>query len=233
MSSKNVILYRRVSTREQGRSGLGLESQRADLMTYCERQGYVVLADYCEVASGGGVDLSARPVLAEALDKARRTGATVLVAKLDRLSRAVGLIDALMRDPTISFEVAEIGPKASPLELHLRASFSEEERRRISERTKAALAAKRRRGEPLGNLVNLDRGAHRGHEARRAAALRAAEAHREMFELVASLSHREAAKKLNRMGWRTTSGEGQWHAASVARLRARLAAMSKPTRRAG
>ncbi|MEM1173866.1 MAG: recombinase family protein [Pseudomonadota bacterium] len=212
-----VVTYCRVSTREQGRSGLGLEAQADHLRTYCRSHKYKIVHEYTEVASGGGADLSTRPVLTEAIQQ----GHTVIVAKLDRLSRSVKLIEDLMAEE-VNFEVAEIGPGASRMELQLRAVFAEEERAKISERTKAALAAKRARGESLGNTSNLARSAHRGHETRRQAAAQAAEAHRPMFAMLAELSHSAAAKKLNEVGHRTTSGRGQWSPSMVKRVRERL-----------
>ncbi len=141
------VLYRRVSTDEQGRSGLGLEAQKRDLDLYlATREGAEVVADLVEVASGGKSD---RPVLTEALALCRKQKATLLVAKLDRLSRNVAFVATLLEDKSVEFVVASL-PQASRFELHLYAALAEQERTFISQRTKAALDAARARGVKLG-----------------------------------------------------------------------------------
>jgi DNA invertase Pin-like site-specific DNA recombinase len=141
------VLYRRVSTDEQGRSGLGLEAQKRDLDLYlATREGAEVVADLVEVASGGKSD---RPVLTEALALCRKQKATLLVAKLDRLSRNVAFVATLLEDKSVEFVVASL-PQASRFELHLYAALAEQEREWVSLRTKAALDAARKRGVKLG-----------------------------------------------------------------------------------
>jgi DNA invertase Pin-like site-specific DNA recombinase len=141
------VLYRRVSTDEQGRSGLGLEAQKRDLELYlATREGAEVVADLVEVASGGKSD---RPVLTEALALCRKQKATLLVAKLDRLSRNVAFVATLLEDKSVEFVVASL-PQASRFELHLYAALAEQEREWVSLRTKAALDAARKRGVKLG-----------------------------------------------------------------------------------
>jgi DNA invertase Pin-like site-specific DNA recombinase len=141
------VLYRRVSTDEQGRSGLGLEAQKRDLDLYLAQQdGAEVVADLVEVASGAKGD---RPVLAEALELCRKQKATLLVAKLDRLSRQVSFVANLLEDKSVEFVVASL-PQASRFELHLYAALAEQEREWVSLRTKAALDAARKRGVKLG-----------------------------------------------------------------------------------
>ncbi len=148
---QQFIIYYRVSTKGQGDSGLGLEAQQRDtalfLTTYAETPCEVV-AEFTDIQSGKDND---RLELVKALDICRKTGATLLVSKLDRLSRRLSFIATLMEDPKVSFRVASI-PRASKIELHLYAMLAEQERDFISMRTKAALAVAKSRGTKLGGL---------------------------------------------------------------------------------
>jgi DNA invertase Pin-like site-specific DNA recombinase len=126
------VLYRRVSHAEQGRSGLGLEAQKRDLELYLAGQPDAeVLADFVEVASGAKGD---RPALLEALALCRKQKATLLVSKLDRLSRNVAFVATLLEERGVEFVVASL-PQASRFELHLYAALAEQERTFISQRT--------------------------------------------------------------------------------------------------
>lgn len=148
---QKIIAYLRVSTAEQGKSGLGIEAQRAAIVRFCEAEGLELAGERIEVETGKGHDaLDRRPVLAAALAEARKLKATVLVAKLDRLSRDVAFIAGLMAQ-RVPFIVAELGVDADPFMLHLYAALAEKERSLISARTKAALAAAKARGVKLGN----------------------------------------------------------------------------------
>ena len=141
------VLYRRVSHAEQGRSGLGLEAQKRDLDLYLgDNPDAEVVGSFVEVASGAKSD---RPVLAKALALCRVEKATLLVSKLDRLSRNVAFVATLLEDKTVELVVASL-PQASRFELHLYAALAEQERTFISQRTKAALAAAKERGVQLG-----------------------------------------------------------------------------------
>ena len=145
----HFVLYRRVSTSEQGRSGLGLEAQQRDIDLFlAQRPEATVVGTYTEVVSGGKGEQK-RPVLAEALKHCRKAKAVLLVSKLDRLSRNVAFIANLLEDKTVEFTVASL-PQASRFELHLYAALAEQERHFISQRTKAALAAAKERGVQLG-----------------------------------------------------------------------------------
>jgi len=151
--SKSLIAYCRVSTKEQGRSGLGLEAQRDAIERFASAEGFEVKAEFIEVETGKGSDaLDRRPKLAGALAEARRHGKTtpIIVAKLDRLSRDVHFISGLMSHKT-PFISAELGADADPFMLHLYAALAEKERALISARTKAALARAKARGTKLGN----------------------------------------------------------------------------------
>lgn len=149
------VTYIRVSTQRQGRSGLGLEAQRQVLADYTKRQGATVLEEYVEVESGAHAD---RQALTAAMAMAKKAKAVVLVAKLDRLSRSSAFIGNLM-EKRVRFEVAELGPDVDPFMLHIYAAVAEKERALISARTKAALGAKRARGERLGGDIDKARAA--------------------------------------------------------------------------
>ncbi|MCX6130796.1 MAG: recombinase family protein [Proteobacteria bacterium] len=136
MDHKKIVAYFRVSTRKQGESGLGLEGQEAAIATYAQGGKVKILASYTEVESG---KLAERRELSKALAHARRSKATLVVAKLDRLARNVAVLSALM-DSGVEF-IACDNPYANRLTIHILAAVAEDEARRISERTKTALAA--------------------------------------------------------------------------------------------
>lgn len=147
---KTAIAYYRVSTAKQGRSGLGLEAQQEAVRRFAEAEGYEIIGERVEVETGKGADaLDRRPILKSALDDARKAGAVVVVAKLDRLSRDVAFVAGLMAQ-RVPFVVTELGADADPFMLHLYAALAEKERRLISVRTKDALAAAKKRGVMLG-----------------------------------------------------------------------------------
>ena len=144
------VAYLRVSTDKQGRSGLGLEAQREAIARFCLAEGYGTGAEYLEVESAKGADaLERRPQLSAALTHARRVGSSIIVAKLDRLSRDVAFISSLMAQ-RVPFVVCELGLNVDPFMLHIYAALGEKERTMISQRTKAALAAAKSRGVNLG-----------------------------------------------------------------------------------
>ena len=146
-----AIAYYRVSTVRQGKSGLGIEAQKAAVQRFAEAEGIEIAGEHVEVETGKGADaLDRRPELAAALAQARKAKCPVLVAKLDRLSRDVHFISGLMTH-RVPFIVAELGADADPFMLHLYAALAEKERALISARTKAALAAKKAQGVKLGN----------------------------------------------------------------------------------
>src|SRR5215813_10308215 len=125
---RSVVTYLRVSTRRQGKSGLGLEAQREAIARFVEAQGLTILAERIEIETGKGSDaLDRRPVLREALAQARKAKASIVVAKLDRLSRDVHFISGLMTHK-VPFVVAELGPDVDPFVLHLFAALAEKER---------------------------------------------------------------------------------------------------------
>jgi DNA invertase Pin-like site-specific DNA recombinase len=159
---KPLVAYHRVSTRRQGRSGLGLEAQRETIARFAETEGFELVAEFTEIESGKGADaLDRRPQLASALEAARRHGKTcaVVVAKLDRLSRDVHFVSGLMSH-RVPFIVAELGDGVDPFMLHLFAALAQKERTLISDRTKAALKAAKARGAVLGNPRLAEARAH-------------------------------------------------------------------------
>lgn len=216
---KNAVAYVRVSTAQQGRSGLGLEAQLAALERFALAEGYSFVETFEEVETGKGADaLDRRPQLAAALKIAQQNKAPIIVAKLDRLSRDVHFISGLMSHKT-PFIVAELGADADPFMLHLYAAIAEKERRVISQRTRDALAAKKAQGVKLGGLRA------KGVEMRDAA-LDRAEALRPLFEEFAGLSARAIAAALNARGIETPAG-GKWHGVTVERVQRRLGLKAK------
>ena len=148
--SKQIIAYIRVSTQKQGQSGLGLDAQRVAIERFCAAEGYQIVRTFTEIETGKGADaLERRPQLKAALRQASAYRCSVVVAKLDRLSRDVAFIAGLMAQG-VPFIVTEI-PNADPFMLHVYAALAEKERAMISARTKAALAAAKERGVSLGN----------------------------------------------------------------------------------
>ncbi len=141
MTSGKFIAYLRVSTRQQAVSGLGLEAQRHAITAYLNGGDWTLLGEHVEVESG---KQNERPALHAALQQCRLTGASLMIAKLDRLSRRVSFLSALM-DSGAEF-VAVDNPHASRFTLHILAAVAEQEAAMISQRTKAALAAAKARG---------------------------------------------------------------------------------------
>ena len=151
VANKAIITYIRVSTSQQGRSGLGIEAQRTALRHFAQTEGFKVYREFVEVETGKGADaIDRRPQLKAALAAARKQRCQVAVAKLDRLSRDVHFISGLMVHK-VAFLVAELGPDVDPFVLHLFAALAEKERALISTRTRQALAAAKARGITLGN----------------------------------------------------------------------------------
>jgi DNA invertase Pin-like site-specific DNA recombinase len=227
MDIMRFISYSRVSTDEQGRSGLGLEAQRATVAAHVAAAGAALLAEYVEVESGGADD---RPELARALAHARRTGATLIVAKLDRLSRNQSFLmrvyEGTGEGGVVFCDLPTIpaGPVGKFIVQQM-AAVAELERGLISARTKAALAAARARGVVLGGY----RGAPpppsaAGVAARRRAAQehagRLADIVRPMRDAGATLQ--VIADRLAAEGVRAAGGGSAWTATAVRRVLARL-----------
>ena len=209
----NIVSYYRVSTQRQGKSGLGLEAQRAAVVRFAEGEALTIVNEFVEIESGKGADaLNLRPKLAAALAEARKQKCSVVVAKLDRLSRDVAFVAGLMSQ-RIPFIVAELGTDPDPFMLHIYAALAEKERRMISARTRAALKAAKARGIVLGNPQQ----AARNRELARAEA----ESLRPLLTELRHLSSRQIAAELNLRGVATPRG-GKWQSPTVLRIIDRL-----------
>jgi DNA invertase Pin-like site-specific DNA recombinase len=214
-----TVAYYRVSTDKQGRSGLGLEAQKAAVRAFLDGKGWPPLAEFVEIESGKRAD---RPELAKAMAACRLYGATLVIAKLDRLSRNAAFLLAL-RDAGVEFVACDL-PDANRLTVGIMAMVAEDEAERISARTKAALQAAKARGTKLGG--------YRGYAF--TAADHAAAAERKTFkarqtaaavlpelrELQAAgiVSFSGLARALTARGVPTPGGAGRWQAVQVQRV---------------
>jgi DNA invertase Pin-like site-specific DNA recombinase len=220
---ERVVAYLGVSTQRQQRSGLGIDAQRAAIQRFGEAESLSIIAEFVEAETGKGADaLDRRPKLAAALAAAKAAKCSVVVAKLDRLSRDVAFVAGLMAQK-VPFMVAELGRDADPFMLHLYAALAEKERRLISERTRAALAAKKASGATLGNPSNLASAGCAG----RAVLCEIADQFASDFAPVFATMRAEGvnalrsiAAELNRRGFKSARG-GKWYPSSVANLVAR------------
>lgn len=221
--AKPIVAYYRVSTDRQGIRGLGIEAQQAAVEQYSRHTGGGLLAEYREAESGKKSD---RPELREALKHARRARAVLVVAKLDRLSRNLAFLSALM-ESSVEFVCCD-NPHANRLTLHILAAVAEDEAVRISERTKAALAAYKRRGGVLGTqdprctLNRTERGKAGQRKAADLSRQRAAAADAVVIKHIQvlrsqELSYRAIASKLNEAGLVTREG-CHWSARQVQRV---------------
>jgi DNA invertase Pin-like site-specific DNA recombinase len=223
VSEPKFVAYYRVSTQRQGRSGLGLDAQKKAVADHLNGGHRRVVAEFTEIESGKRSD---RPKLAEALKACRVLGATLIIAKLDRLARNVHFVSGLM-ESGVEFTAVDF-PQANRLTVHILAAVAEHEAKLISERTKAALAAAKARGVKLGG----DRGARLTAEARHAGCRavverangRAADLAPTLGELQSAgyCSLRAIAAQLNQRGVRTPRGVGSWQAGTVSQLLRRL-----------
>jgi DNA invertase Pin-like site-specific DNA recombinase len=216
-SKPKFVVYYRVSTQKQGRSGLGLEAQKASVDAYLKAHSGLALASYTEVESG---KVSARPQLQAALLRCRQARATLLVAKLDRLGRNIAFLMNL-RDAGVKFQAIDL-PEANTLTLGVMASMAQHEAEVISARTKAALAARKARGLPLGTPRDLS--AYResagvlGREANRRKAVKRAKEVAPIIKDARDAGHqslRAIASYLNEQQVPTPRGK-QWTPTAVA-----------------
>ena len=226
MASGKYVTYLRVSTARQGVSGLGLEAQRAAVQAHLNGGSWKIVAEVVEVESGKKND---RPQLAKAMSLCRVHGATLLIAKLDRLSRNVAFLSNLM-EAGVPFTAADM-PEADKTQLQMMMVFAEHEARAISSRTKAALQAAKMRGTALGGRrVSAShfaeiaaKGRESSIEARTAKAIKKAEDLLPVIEDIrqgGATSLREIAAILNKRGIPTARG-GEWSAVQVQRVLAR------------
>lgn len=220
MASGKFIAYFRVSTQKQGASGLGLEAQQAAVSSYLRGGDCELIAEYREVETGKGADaLVKRPQLRAALDACKKTKATLVIAKLDRLARNVHFVSGLM-ESGVDFVAADM-PQANKVMIQMHSVMAEWERDQISARTKAALIAAKARGVVLGKAGadNL----RPNIEARQRTADAFAERLCPTFESmkVRGLSQRAMVAELNSIGVPAPNG-GQWRLTQVQRVLGRL-----------
>jgi len=221
-----AVAYYRVSTTEQGRSGLGLEAQKAAVDDYLGRIEAILVAEFTEIESGARND---RPQLQATLIRAKLSNATLVIAKLDRLSRNAAFLLTL-RDAGTEMVAVDM-PNANAVTLGIMAVIAEEERRLISERTKAAMKAAKARGVKLGNPNGAEAfrrtgfsGSKIGTQVNKANAQRRAESLREILSDIkadGAVSFAAVAKALNERHITTRLGKN-WQPGSVKLLMRRL-----------
>jgi DNA invertase Pin-like site-specific DNA recombinase len=240
---KGAIGYLRVSTKEQGRSGLGLEAQRFEINRFGAREKFSIKVWHQDIQTGGGADaLLLRPGLAQALKEARRLRYPLIVSRLDRLSRNLHFISGLM-EHRVHFIVAELGQDRDHFTLHIWASMAEQERKLISERVKAAHAIAKARGVKFGQAARSKAEQRRcsrlGNEAKSRAAMERAEIFRPHIEWALRqsglngrpISLERAAEVLNIRRIPSPKG-GRWGGEQVKRLGNRLGLRHPPAGKA-
>jgi len=214
---RNAISYIRVSTDKQGKTGYGLQDQSSRILEFCDAEGFEVVASFCDVESGSEDE---RPELMKAIELAKDTGATIVCARLCRLSRSAHFITGLIAHG-VPFIVSEFG-ETSTFTLHLYAILGEEERRRIGENTRKALAVAKANGVKLGtDNPKVKEAARQGRLNKTAALLERVEPH--------ILEAREAGcttiisycRYLNARGILTSRGK-EWKTGSMDRLLKRV-----------
>jgi DNA invertase Pin-like site-specific DNA recombinase len=210
------VAYYRVSTAKQGASGLGLEAQTAAVTNFVAGRNGEIIASFTETESGKKA--TNRPALIAALELCRKRRATLVIAKLDRLARNVHFISGLLESNVLF--VAADQPTKDRFMLHLQAAFAEEEGRRISERTKEALAAAKRRGVVIGATGRI-----LAMKYKAAASIRARELRPLFNRLGREGIHGPAriVEALNSRGIPSPSGTGRWHRPTVHRVLRRMA----------
>lgn len=215
---RSFVTYYRVSTQRQGLSGLGLDAQRETVRQFLHGGSAQIVGEFVEVESGRKSDVN-RPQLRSALALAKAKGATLLVAKLDRLSRSVAFVATLM-ESKVKFIACDM-PEANELTIHILAAVAEHEAKRISQRTKDALAAAKARGVTLGaaGAANLKPNI----EARQAKAQEFAGKVAGIFIgfHARGLSQRQMVSELNGLGLKAPRG-GEWSLSQVQAVLKRL-----------
>ena len=217
------VAYYRVSTDRQGQSGLGLEAQRDLVRTYLNGGKWTLIGEFTEIESGTRKRLKERPMLAAALDLARKQKATLVVAKLDRLARDVQFISTLLNGK-VPFVCADM-PEADRTFLQMMAVFAEYEAKRISDRTSAALAALKRKGVKLGS-PSPEVGSAEGVKIIKAKADAYAEKVgplvRDIIKRSGASTLRDIAEVLSARNIETPRGNTDWHASQVSNLLKRI-----------
>lgn len=220
MNTTRFVSYTRVSTQQQGRSGLGLEAQRSAVAAYVAGRGEVI-GEFVEVETGKGANaLARRPELKAALAMCRAEGAVLVIAKLDRLARNVHFVSGLI-ESRVEFVAADM-PNANKVMIQMHAVMSEWERDQISARTKAALAAARARGVALGTAGAANLRSNIEQRQQQAATF-AAKLHGTLQGMKArGLSQRAMVEELNQIGVPAASG-GKWSLVQIQRVIAQTA----------
>ena len=225
MMRGSFVSYLRVSTQKQEQSGLGLEAQRKTVEDYLNGDNWTLIEELVEIESGKN---NRRPKLVEAIDLCKASGATLIVAKIDRLTRDAAFLLNL-KDAGINFIAADM-PEANRLTIGIMALVAEQEREAISKRTKDALAVAKARGVQLGayrdgrfvGRIGTAEDAKKASEARTALYRRRAVERLPILQKVdpdGSMSLQRIAQLLNNMNVPTISGRGSWSANSVRRLK--------------
>jgi len=212
---KRAVAYYRVSTKRQGRSGLGLKAQQTAIKNFVAYNGYAVDHNFVEIESG---KVNKRPVLQRAIKSCKENKATLLIAKLDRLSRSVRFISTLM-ESGVKFKIVD-NPDATKLLIHILAAVAEDERDKISQRTKEALQAAKARGVIIGAY-----GRDVLSKRNKAEAIEFALSMKPTIEKMQSqgiVSTRKIAAELNRLKIPTHSKTGRWHKTTVYTLLKRI-----------
>ena len=214
-----TVAYYRVSTDKQGRSGLGLEAQRAAVKAFLDGKGWPPAAEFVEIESGRRND---RPELARALEACRLYRATLVIAKLDRLSRNASFLLSL-RDAGVEFVACDM-PEANRLTVGIMALMAEHEAEMVSRRTKDALAAAKARGQRLGGFRGYVPSETNRAQAARVRAAVARERAAQVLPVIQGImaggvaSLAGIAKELTNQGIPTPRGAGAWQAVQVARV---------------
>jgi DNA invertase Pin-like site-specific DNA recombinase len=230
---KDAIGYLRVSTQEQGRSGLGLAAQRFDIEHFGHREGFSVTSWYTDIQSGAGKDaLLLRPGLATALKEARAARCPLIVSRLDRLSRNVHFIAGLM-EHKVHFMVALFGRDVDHFTLHIYASIAEQERKMISERVRAATLIAKSQGRKFGLQLRPKSWQRRVSALGRAALVQEANDRAQAYRVYVEwalqqsgtkgrpISFAAAAQRLNTRNIETPLG-GRWRGHHLQRMARRL-----------
>ncbi|MEO6825092.1 MAG: recombinase family protein [Nitrosospira sp.] len=220
MANGKFVAYYRVSTQKQGQSGLGLEAQQAAVASYLNGGAWQLIDEFVEVETGKGANaLDKRPKLRAALEICRKQGATLIIAKLDRLARNVHFVSGLL-ETGCDFVAADM-PQANKVMIQMHAVMSEWERDQISVRTKAALTAAKARGVKLGTAGKNN--LKQNIEERKFAADRFAATLSGLIQSfkVSGLSQRAIVAQLNQIGIRTAKG-GDWSLIQLQRMIERI-----------
>ena len=215
---EKVVSYLRVSTEKQGKSGLGLEAQREEIARYLASTGGTLLMEFEEVETGKGADaMDKRPKLKAAIALAKKQKAVLVIAKLDRLARNVHFISGLM-ETGVQFKCCDF-PSADRTMIHIYAAMAEHEGRRISDRIRVALAAKKAGGGTLGNAPSLK--PFNGARAAAAAEFAAKLQPTLTAYLQQGLTQRAIVDRLNAVGIKTATGS-EWSLIQLQRVLKRM-----------